>query len=154
MRTFFWMIGTFAFPFRHSALTWNEEKNFVPHGEQKPYSFIPAGYTMAFVTSVGHGPLTRYVKLRVAPAPEMPGTFSPPPRVSDPDMDHGMCVTHVSWCMPGSLTGGFLRNRWWGKRSQHSRCLRNRQFYVSGKSYTYIRIREWMCSCFHKNSGM
>ena len=26
----------------------------------------------------GHGPLIRYVKLRVAHAPGMPGTFSPP----------------------------------------------------------------------------
>ena len=39
---------------------------------------------------------------------EMPGTFSPPPRVSDPDMHHGTCVTHVPWCMTGSLTSGFL----------------------------------------------
>ena len=38
-----------------------------------------------------HGPLTRYVKLRVAHAPGMPGTFSPPPRNSDPDMHHGTC---------------------------------------------------------------
>ena len=30
----------------------------------------------------------------------MPGTFSPPPRVTDPDMHHGTCVTHVPWCMP------------------------------------------------------
>ena len=36
-----------------------------------------------------HGPLTRYVKLQVAHVPGMPGTFSPPPRVSDPDMYHG-----------------------------------------------------------------
>ena len=42
-----------------------------------------------------HGPLARYVKLRVAHAPGMPGTFSPPPRVSDPGMYHGTCVTHV-----------------------------------------------------------
>ena len=28
-----------------------------------------------------HGPLTRYLKLLVAHAPAMPGTFSPPPRV-------------------------------------------------------------------------
>ena len=42
-----------------------------------------------------HGPFDRYVKLRVAHAPGMPGTFSPPPRVSDPDMHHGTCVTHV-----------------------------------------------------------
>ena len=41
-----------------------------------------------------NGPLTSYVKLRVAHAPEMPGTFSPPPRVRDPDMHHGTCVTH------------------------------------------------------------
>ena len=40
-----------------------------------------------------HGPLTRYVKLRVAHAPGMPGTFSPPPRVSEPDTHHGTCVT-------------------------------------------------------------
>ena len=42
-----------------------------------------------------HGPLARYAKLRVAHAPGMPGTFSPPPRVSKPDMHHGTCVTHV-----------------------------------------------------------
>ena len=39
---------------------------------------------------------------------EFPGTFSPPliskdPLVNDPDMHHGMCVTHVLWCMSGSL---------------------------------------------------
>ena len=39
-----------------------------------------------------------------AHAPGIPGTFSPPARVSDPDMHHGTCVTHVPWCMPGSLT--------------------------------------------------
>ena len=26
--------------------------------------------------------------------------------VSDPDMHHGTCVTHVQWCMSGSLTHG------------------------------------------------
>ena len=59
-----------------------------------------------------NGPLTRYVKLWVAHAPGMPGTFSSAtrlhrrPLVCDPDMYHGMCVTHVPWCMPGSLTRG------------------------------------------------
>ena len=43
----------------------------------------------------GYGPLARYVKLRVAHALGMPETFSPPPRVSDPDMHHDTCVTHV-----------------------------------------------------------
>ena len=37
-------------------------------------------------------PLTRHVKLRVVHASGMPGTFSPPPRVSDPDLHHGTCV--------------------------------------------------------------
>ena len=66
-----------------------------------------------------------------------PGTFSPPPWVSDPDMHHGTCVTHVPWCMPGSLTSGLLWSQWRGKRSRYSR--RNSQFYVSGKK----SMREW-----------
>ena len=41
----------------------------------------------------------------------MPGTFSPPPWVSDPDRYHGTCVVHVQWRMPGPLTSGFL-NLW------------------------------------------
>ena len=49
------------------------------------------------------------MKLRVAHASGMPGTFSPPPRVSDPDMHHGTCVKHVPWCMPGSLIIAFSR---------------------------------------------
>ena len=35
------------------------------------------------------------VKLRLAHAPGMLGTFSPPLRVSDPDMHHSRCVAHV-----------------------------------------------------------
>ena len=75
-----------------------------------------------------NGPLARYVKLRVAHAPGMPGTFSPPPPVSDPDMHPGTCVTHVPWCMPGSLSSVFLRSWWRGKRSRNSRRMRNTQF--------------------------
>ena len=69
----------------------------------------------------------------VAHAPGMAGTFSPPPRVSDPDMHHGTCVTHVPWCMPGSLTSGFRWSRWRRKRPRHSRRMRNPQFSVSGQ---------------------
>ena len=54
-------------------------------------------------------------KIAGAHAPGMPGTFSPPPRVSNPDMHHGTCVTHVPWCMPGSLTRVFLWIRRRGK---------------------------------------
>ena len=76
--------------------------------------------------SKAYGPLANYVKFRVAHAL---GT----PRVSDTYMHHGTCVTHVSWCIPGPLTSGFLWSWCRGKRSWHSRCMRNPQFYVSGK---------------------
>ena len=89
-----------------------------------------------------HGPLTIYVELRVAHAPGMPGKFSLPLRVSDPDMHHGTCMTHVPWCMPGSLTSGFLWNRWRGKRFWHSRRMRNPQFYVSGKRPMHSTMHE------------
>ena len=32
------------------------------------------------------------------------------PSVSDPGMHHGTCVTHVPWCMSGSLTRGAGKN--------------------------------------------
>ena len=82
--------------------------------------------------SLEHGPIARYVKLQVVHPPGMPGMCSSPPLVSEPDMHHGTCMTRVSWCIPGSLTSGFLWSRWRWKRSRHSRCMRNPQFYVSG----------------------
>ena len=61
------------------------------------------------------------------------GNIFPTHRVSDPHRHHGTCVTHVPWCIPGSLTSGFLWSRCRGKRSWQSRRMRNPQFYVSGK---------------------
>ena len=58
---------------------------------------------------------------------------------SNPSMHHGKCVTHVPWCMPGSLTSCFLWSHCWGKRSQHSRRMCNSQFYVSGKRPIHMR---------------
>ena len=75
------------------------------------------------VTFILHGPLARYVKLRVAHAPGMPGTF-----LHHPDMHHGTCVKQLPWCMLGSLTSGFLWSWWREKLSQHSRRMRNPQF--------------------------
>ena len=80
-----------------------------------------------------NGPLARYVKLWGAHAPGMLGTFSPPPRVSNPDMHHGRCVAHVPWCLPGLLTSGFLWSRWWEKLSRYSRRMHDPHFYISGK---------------------
>ena len=45
-----------------------------------------------------------------------------------------IAATYVSWCMLESLTSGFPLSLWQGKRSRHSRCMRNPQSYVSGKS--------------------
>ena len=62
------------------------------------------------------------------------------PLVSNPGMHHGTCVTHVPWCMSGSLTCGGR-----GKRSRHSRRMRNPQFYVSGKRpMVAVYIWLWM----------
>ena len=49
--------------------------------------------------------------------------------LSDPGMHHGAWVTHVPWCMSGSVARGGG-----GKRSRHSRRMRNTKFYVSGNS--------------------
>ena len=98
-----------------------------------------------YIIMISHGPVVRYGKLRVAHAPRMPGTFFPPLCVSDPDMHHGTCVTHMPWCMPGGLTSGFLR--WRGKHSRHSRRMPNPQFYVSGK-----RPMAWKGKPVHKPS--
>ena len=115
--------SSFGLPFRHWYLC-------VIHNRKSPVihfanSLGAANYSLLFartlilwpdkVTISAHGPLARYVKLRFAHAPGMPGTLSPLPRVSDPDMHHGTCVTHVPWCMSGSLTGDFLWNRWRGR---------------------------------------
>ena len=61
-------------------------------------------------------------------------------------MHHGTCVTHVPWCMLESLTSGYFWSRWRGKRSRHFRCMRNPQFWVSGK-----RPME-MTNCLQKNT--
>ena len=38
------------------------------------------------------------------------GNVFPQPWVSDPVMHHGTCVTHVPWCMSGSLTRFLLKS--------------------------------------------
>ena len=48
-------------------------------------------------------------------------------------MHHGTCVTHVPWCMPGSLSSSFLLSWRGGKCSRLSRRMHNPKFYVSGK---------------------
>ena len=56
--------------------------------------------------------------------------------VSDPGMHHGTCITHVPWCMSGSLTAVA------GKRSRHSRRMHNPQFCVSVKRLIASQITD------------
>ena len=104
-------------------------------------------YQAIFITLTNrNGPLTRYVDLRVAHAPGMPGTFSPPPtsketpskwsRHASRHVRHARAVMHV----------GIAKPRWRRKRSRHSRRMRNPQFYVSGKR-PMIKISDdiWHC---------
>ena len=88
-----------------------------------------------------NGLLARYVKLWVAHAPGMPGTFYPPPRVSDPDTHHGTCVTYAPWCLLGSLSSGFVWSRGRGKGSQR---MRNPQFYAPGKRPIGFETLNWV----------
>ena len=109
----------------HRGLPIRHASRYVLHNQWQDVSFVfTAGKMFRFLAfiyihmlrvlfictryshSYPNGPIARYVKLRVAHAPGMPGTFSAPPRASDPDMHHGTCVTHVPWCMSGSLTSG------------------------------------------------
>ena len=74
---------------------------------------------------------TKFVASRVAHAPVMPGTFSPPPtsketassRHAPRHVRHVRVVMHV----------GIANQRWRGKRSRHSRRMHNPQFCESGK---------------------
>ena len=75
---------------------------------------------LEFVYFLHHGPVARYKNCGLCMHRECRERF---PR------HHG---THVPRCMPGSLISCFLWSRWRGKRSRHSRRIRNPQFYVSG----------------------
>ena len=81
-----------------------------------------------------YGPLTRYVKLRVAHAP---GTFSPPPTSKETDSYRSQ---QASWHVRDACSMMHV-----GIASPHCRCMRNPQFYVSGKRL--IGSRSVNCSC-------
>ena len=78
-------------------------------------------------------------KIACCHAPGMPGPFSPPPGIKNPDMHHSTCMMHVPMNMPWLPTGSVLWSWWRGKRSWHSQCMRNPQFYVSCK-----RLMPWL----------
>ena len=83
---------------------------------------------------------------------EIAGNVYPPPRVSDPDMHHGTCVTHVPRCMPGSLTSGFIRSQWRGNfRGIPGACtIRNFTYLVRGPLCN--TTADCKCRCVVRNS--
>ena len=71
--------------------------------------------------------------MRVAHAPGMPGTFSPPPTSKELASYRSR---HASRHVRGAravMHVGIDNPRWRGKRSRHSRRMRNPKFCVSGK---------------------
>ena len=53
------------------------------------------------------------------------------PLVSDPGMHHGTCVTKKN--TRAMMHAGNAKPPWRGKRSHHSRLIRNPQYYISDK---------------------
>ena len=89
------------------------------------------------------GPLTRYVKLWVAHAPGMLGTFSPPPTSKE---TAGLRSRHASRHVRDAhavMHIGIANPQWRGKGARDSRRMRNAQFYVSGK-----RPMDVICSLY------
>ena len=80
---------------------------------------LPQSLIIAASNQLTHGPLARYW-----------------------NMHHDTYVTHVPWCMPGSLNSGFLWSQWRGKRSRHSRCI-----YI----YICLHFRQYMTSILQKH---
>ena len=116
--------------------------------ERNPVYFIVRLFVSFTTQRRQNGPLTRYTKLRVAHAPGMPATFprhrlQRKPLVSDPDMHHGTCMTHVPWCMSGSL------NRGGGEKVPGiPGAMRNPQNYVSGER-PMPSVFDLICSLSH-----
>ena len=102
-------------------------------------------------------PVTRYVKLWVAHAPGMSGTFSRPD-----------CKGNSQLAIPAYNTARashcIANPRWLGKRSQYFQRVRHLQFYVSGKRpmgdchksvpFVHIRVRYYSVENHRDNSDL
>ena len=77
-----------------------------------------------------HGPLSRYVKLRVVHAP---GTFSPQPTSKDTTNQRSRHASRHVREARAVMHVGIANPRWQVKRSRYSRLVRKPQFHLSGK---------------------
>ena len=80
---------------------------------------------------LGHGPLTRYVILHVAHAPEMTETFSPPVTSKETACQRSRHASRHVRDARAVMHVGITNPRWQGKRSGHSQRTRSPQFHVS-----------------------
>ena len=84
-------------------------------------------------------PLTRYVTLRVAHAPGMPGTSSSPPTSNETASQRSRHASwHVSWCMSGWLTRGDGEN----VPGIPGACTTRNFTYLARGPWSFIRIKE------------
>ena len=128
-----------------------------------------------------NGPLARYVNRKsagcactgnggnVSPATD----FKRKLLICDPGMHHGTCVTHVPWCMSGSLTGGSGENvpgipgacttrnvtylvrgplwRWWGGEGARGKPSWCEWISISGIQMAYGNIFAFFMSSLSTN---
>ena len=76
------------------------------------------------------------------------------PLIRDPGMHHGTCVTHVPWCMSGSLTCGGMENV---PGTPGACATRNFPYLVRGSLYRSSNAFPWMqvsvvCLELHRDS--
>ena len=100
-------------------------------------------------TPIRHRPLTRYtiyVKLRIAPAPGMPGMFSPPPASKEIASQRSRHASRHVRHARAVMQIGIANPRWRGKRSRHSRRMRNPHSYLSGKRPMHALLVRSICA--------
>ena len=121
-----------------------------PHVVEFEAVIILNGY-MFGTAPVGNGPLTRYVKLQVAHAPGMPGTFPPPPISKETNSQRSRHASRHVRDARAVMHVGIAHLRWRGKRSRHSRRMRTRNFtYLArGPWTTDSKIQLPSCSAYN-----
>ena len=100
------------------------------HGENRTHIGLWASYQMRKIACYACAGNARNVFIAT--------DFKGKPLVRDPGMHHGTCVTHVPWCMLGSLTGGGGEN----VPSIPSEC--------TTRIFTYLARGPWFCLYLHK----
>ena len=131
---------------RYIILYWGDTRKWTFISTNANYWRIVSWADCQRVKHLAMGLLPDTLNCGFAHAPGMSGTFSPPPiskeaasyrsRHASRHVHHGTCVTHVRWCMSGSLTRSGMRNP---------------QFYVSGKRpTTNVLKRIGTCCIIHR----